>query len=149
MLHFYHDNCPRGLPVESEKNSILIVDDETTNIAALFHVLSTEYTIYIEIDGANCLDIAKALKPDIILLDVMMPNISGFDVIKLLKEDVETCNIPVVFQTALDTDEDKVQGLELGAVGYIQKPFQEDIIKLQIKNLMEIINFAKIYKTGL
>ena len=122
--------------MDTQKNSVLIVDDEVVNIIALAHMLSQDYIIFIEKSGQDCMETAKSLKPDVILLDVMMPKISGFEVIKLLKEDTDTQNIPVIFLTGLDNENDKAIGLSLGAANYIYKPFREDDIKFHIQNLM-------------
>ncbi|MCL2420438.1 MAG: response regulator [Defluviitaleaceae bacterium] len=115
--------------MELKKNSILIVDDQAINIKILTHMLSQDYTIYAESDGGNCFDAAKRLQPDLILLDVIMPGKSGFDIIKELKEAPATQNIPVIFVTGLDDSEEEAQGLLLGAVDYIKKPFTASGVK--------------------
>ena len=125
---------------EGQQNSILIVDDETLNISALTHILSPLYTIYVTKDGHSVVKTAKNLKPDVILLDVIMPEISGFEVIKELKEDDETSSIPVIFVTGLTQKADEEHGLTLGASDYIHKPFNASIVKLRVQNQMHIVN---------
>lgn len=122
-----------------EKPRILIVDDETTNIGVLFEALKDEYKINIAKDGKSAIDIAKSnLKPDLILLDVMMPDINGFEICKILKEDENTKNIPIIFVTILSqTDREKI-GLELGAIDYIIKPIVPEIVKARVKNYIEL-----------
>ena len=125
---------------ETAKNSILIVDDEPLNLSALSHILSSEYTIYIEKDGQGCIDAANELKPDLILLDVMMPAMTGFEAIAVLKKDEATRNIPVVFVTGLGNAQDEEKGFCLGAADYIHKPFSSAIVKLRVRNQLKIIN---------
>jgi len=127
-----------GFTVDVQKNSILIVDDESLNISALSHILSPEYTIYVEKDGQGCIDSARALKPDLILLDIVMPGLNGFEVIKILKNGDETRNIPVIFITGLNNSKDEELGFNLGAADYIYKPFSATIVKLRVKNQMHI-----------
>lgn len=122
------------------KNSILIVDDEAINITALSHILKKDYTIYVEKDGIGCIEAAKELKPDLILLDVMMPAMDGFDVIVELKKDEETRHIPVIFVTGLNNSQDEERGFLRGAADYINKPFSAAVVKLRVRNQIQIIN---------
>jgi len=129
--------------VSTAKNSVLIVEDDVLVITALMHVLGDNYNVSAEKDGSKCLSLAKKLQPDLILLDIMMPEISGFDIIKELKEDVETKNIPVIFVTGKNTPEDEVKGFSLGAVDYIIKPFSEDVVRVRIEQQVQIINLKR------
>jgi len=122
------------------KNSVLIVDDEGLNITALTHILNSDYTIYIEKDGIGCIETAKEMKPDLILLDVIMPAMDGFEVIKILKATAETRDIPVVFVTGLRNSQDEELGFVLGASDYINKPFNASVVKLRVKNQMQLVN---------
>lgn len=124
-------------------NSILLVDDEAMNITALMHILNQDYKIYAEREGTNCLVAAKNLRPDLILLDIMMPGIDGFEVIRQLKADDDTKDIPVIFVTAKAGAEDEVQGFSLGAVDYVYKPFSAPIIKTRVRHQMNIVNFTR------
>ena len=126
--------------MDEQKNSILIVDDDPMNITELSRILGQEYTLYVEIDGEGCIDTAMNAHPDIIILDILMPGMSGFDVIKILKSTPETCDIPVVFVTGLNSSDSETQGFGLGAADYIQKPFNPTIVKSRITNLMRMVD---------
>jgi diguanylate cyclase (GGDEF)-like protein len=116
--------------MSNPKNSILLVDDEPMNITSLTHILKTDYTVYVEKDGAGCLEAARELKPDVILLDILMPIMNGFEVIKTLKNDEATRDIPVIFVT--------------GLADYIQKPFSAAVVKLRVRNQIQIVNQMRI-----
>lgn len=126
------------------KNSVLIVDDEVLNITALSQILSSEYTIYVAKEGKDAIETAKEIKPCVILLDVLMPGMSGFDVITTLKSTEETRDIPVIFLTGLNSPKDEEKGLALGAADYIYKPFTPAIVKLRIRNQVQILNQMRI-----
>ena len=122
------------------KNSVLIVDDEAMNLTALTHILGSDYAIYVAKNGRNAIDAAKKHKPDLILLDVIMPELSGFDVITTLKQMDETRDIPVIFVTGLNNAEDEEKGLALGAEDYINKPFSPSIVRLRVQNQIKMQN---------
>jgi PleD family two-component response regulator len=126
------------------QNSVLIIDDDLMNIKALMHILESDYTIYAEKNGASCLESAKKIRPDLILLDVVMPEISGFEVIEIIKADEDVKNIPVIFVTGKASPEDEVRGFKLGAVDYITKPFVAPVVKMRIQHQMQIINRQRI-----
>ena len=121
-------------------NSVLIVDDEPINLRALMEILSKEYTVYAEINGANCIKSAQDIQPDLILLDVVMPSMGGFDVIKCLKQNVKTKHIPIIFVTGKNSPEDEAYGFTLGAVDYINKPYNELVVTMRVRHQIEIIN---------
>jgi signal transduction histidine kinase/DNA-binding response OmpR family regulator len=125
------------------KYSVLVVDDQETGIALLKKILSPEYNIYSANNGKDAISIAKTFMPDIILLDVMMPEMDGYDVIKILRETKTTKNIPVIFLTTLDRDEEEEKGLLLGASDYIIKPYSPAIVKLRVRN--QINMFQQLY----
>ena len=125
---------------ETKKNSILIVDDEKTNLMVLTHLLSQEYAIYTAKDGHDAISKAGKLLPDIILLDIVMPEMDGYEVLAALKSSEETRNIPVIFITGLDSSEDEEKGLVLKAADYISKPFRAAIVKLRVGNQIQIVN---------
>ena len=133
--------------METVKNSILIVDDEAMNIRALFEILSDEYTLHVEKNGSNCIKAAQQFLPDLILLDVMMPEMDGFDVIETLKSDKATKNIPIIFVTGMVDPDDETKGFSLGAVDYIKKPFSEQVIKMRVRHQMQIINQLRKIET--
>ena len=122
------------------KNSVLVVDDESANIMALTHILGPEYTIYAAKSGKSALSAAERHLPDLILLDILMPEMDGYAVLATLKESSRTQNIPVVFATALDTLGDEERGLALGAADYITKPFSPAIVRLRVRNQMKILD---------
>jgi len=115
---------------KSDTESILLVDDEPTNLQVLFGTLEEiGCKKLIAKDGKTALAIARKTHPDLILLDIMMPGMDGFEVCRRLKSDPGTMDIPVIFLSALSATEDKVAGLNLGAVDYVTKPFQpEEVI---------------------
>ncbi|MCL2792661.1 MAG: response regulator [Spirochaetaceae bacterium] len=116
---------------------ILIVDDEKMNIMALAHFLKPQYDIIVAIDGASAIEAAKKHIPDLILLDIIMPDISGFDVIVKLKESESTKNIPVIFITGLTDAKNEEKGLSLGAVDFIAKPFDKSIVNAKINTYLQ------------
>ncbi len=122
-----------------EKQKILIVDDTPENIDILGEIL-TDYKKFIAINGERALKLAKDKLPDLILLDIMMPGMDGFEVCTKLKEDNITKDIPVIFITAKNQIEDEVKGLELGAVDFIAKPISPPIVLARVKNHLELKN---------
>jgi len=122
-----------------EKDTILIVDDNPTNLGVLFDYLrGSGFKVLIAEDGDGALQRATYANPDIILLDVLMPGIDGFETCRLLKENEETCDIPVIFMTALSETVDKVRGFELGAVDYVTKPLQHEEVLARIQTHLTI-----------
>lgn len=122
----------------SERASILIVDDEEINLELLKYTLASDYDIITATDGETAIQIAVEQQPDLVLLDIMMPGISGYEVCRQLKSNPATINIPIVFSTAKDSDEDEVLGLEMGAADYIHKPYKTALIKARISNQIEL-----------
>ncbi|MFC1494556.1 two-component system response regulator [Thermodesulfobacteriota bacterium] len=121
------------------KQKILIVDDTPENIQILMSLLKDEYAIVAAINGQKALQMAVVNPvPDLILLDIMMPGLDGYQVIEKLKEDDKTKNIPVIFVTAMTQEEDEQKGLDLGAVDYIAKPFRPGLVKSRVKNHIEL-----------
>ncbi|MBF0136169.1 MAG: response regulator [Magnetococcus sp. DMHC-1] len=122
----------------SPKKKVLIVDDQRTNIDILIGILP-EYERRIALNGKQALKIAQSDNPpDIILLDIMMPEMNGYQVCQFLKDDPKTRDIPVVFVTAKKEVEDETKGLEMGAVDYITKPFNPDIVRHRVKNHLDL-----------
>ena len=126
-----------------DKNSVLVVDDEPANIIALTNILSSEYSVSAAKSGTNAIKAAMELLPDVILLDVLMPDMDGYEVIAELKNTESTRNIPVIFVTGLDNKEAEKKGLGLGAADYIPKPFGSDIVKLRVQNQLKIVNHTR------
>ena len=109
--------------MNNEPISILIIDDAVEVIKTLSAILEKDYHVYFATDGNNGLKLARQKKPDIILLDVMMEPIDGYEVCRQLKSDPDTADIPVIFVTAASDTEDEKKGFEIGAADYIRKPF--------------------------
>ena len=104
--------------------TILVIDDNPTNLEILDHTLSIEgYKVNTKVKGANVIQRIHSSIPDLILLDILLPDINGFELCQRLKSDPVTESIPIIFMTALAATVDKVKGLNLGAVDYITKPF--------------------------
>lgn len=122
----------------SPRPNILIVDDVPANIRMLQVALSPDYEISACTDGLEAIEIASSLSPDLILLDIMMPEISGYEVCKRLKADSHTCDIPVIFITARSEEEEETKGFELGAVDYITKPFSPAIVRSRVGTHLEL-----------
>ena len=121
-----------------EKPRILIVDDEPTNIKMLMTTLGSDYKMIIATNGMEVLKVVALKHPDLILLDIMMPKMDGYEVCKHLQADAKTREIPVIFLTAKSAVEDETKGLELGAIDYITKPFNAGIVKQRVKNHLEL-----------
>lgn len=115
------------------KDTILIIDDTPDNIKVLYQFLvGVGFEVLIAEDGEEGIQVTKNAHPDLILLDVMMPGINGFEVCQILKEDKATCEIPIIFITALSQTSDKIKGFELGAADYVTKPFQQKEVLARI-----------------
>jgi PleD family two-component response regulator len=114
------------------RKKILVVDDDKMNVVVLANYLKPPYEIIVAQDGASALDAAKKHVPDMILLDIIMPEMNGFDVFAKLKDFETTRDIPVIFISGLDTTEIMLRGLKLGAVDYITKPFDKTAVKAKI-----------------
>jgi len=125
---------------ESQQNSILIVDDEKLNIKILTRILSPIYTLYTATDGETAIQIAREHRPDLILLDIVMPRMDGYEVMNTLKKSEKTRRIPVIFATGLDSADDEARGLASNAADYITKPFNSSIVKLRVRNQIQIVN---------
>ncbi|MBD1832407.1 hybrid sensor histidine kinase/response regulator [Cyanobacteria bacterium FACHB-472] len=123
---------------------ILVVDDTPTNLQLISEALTdVGFEVATAINGEMALKQIQYSLPDLILLDVMMPGINGFETCKRLKENAATCDIPVIFMTALSDTDSKVKGLSLGAVDYITKPFQEEELLARVKTHVELRNLTK------
>jgi diguanylate cyclase (GGDEF)-like protein len=126
--------------MEEKKNTLLIVDDENANLKVLTHILGSEYTILTATSGASAIEKAKEFLPDLILLDILMPDMDGYTTLCEIKMSEDIQKIPVIFITGLASDEDEEKGLSLDAADYITKPFSATIVKLRVRNQIQIIN---------
>ena len=123
-----------------KKNKLLLVDDDASCLLEIIGILKQDYELNTAKNGPAAIDRAEKSQPDLIILDVIMPDMSGFDVITKLKESDKTKDIPVVFASGAESNDDERRGLELGAIDYIRKPIDETIVRLRIKNHIDNIN---------
>lgn len=122
----------------TDRPTILVVDDETINIELLADLLEDDYDVSFATGGEQALMLAAGDRPDLILLDVLMPGMDGYDVCARLKQDEVTAGIPVIFITALGDTEAETRGLDLGAVDYVTKPISPAILRARIRNHIEL-----------
>ncbi|MDR2570915.1 MAG: response regulator [Oscillospiraceae bacterium] len=126
-----------------EKNKILIADDDLSGLLQLSHILQPEYTVYTAKDGVTALEIANSTSPDLILLDIVMPGMSGFEVLKELKNSEITKNIPVIFITGMSDSYNESEGFSMGAVDYIRKPYNDMVVMLRVRHQIRIVNLQR------
>ena len=118
--------------------TVLVVDDEAININLLVELLKDEYRTIVATNGAQALRRVQENTPDLILLDVMMPDMDGFEVCRRLQAEENAKNIPIVFVTAMGDNADEAVGLDIGAVDYIRKPFSPPVVRARVRNLLEL-----------
>ena len=122
------------------KQRILIVDDEKFNRLMLSELLLPDYEVFLAKNGEQAIACARATPPpDLILLDVIMPGMDGYEVLRRLRADERTCNIPVMFITGMCEAEDETKGLDMGAVDYVLKPFRSAVVRARVRNHMSYI----------
>jgi YesN/AraC family two-component response regulator len=126
-----------SIPTSTGKNKILIIEDHKDIRLYMKILFSPHYTLIMAENGEEGIRMARKEMPDIIISDVMMPGLNGFECTKILKEDIKTCHIPIILLTALVGDTNMVKGLEVGADDYILKPFNPDILLSKVKRLIE------------
>ncbi|HBB34780.1 MAG TPA: hybrid sensor histidine kinase/response regulator, partial [Cyanobacteria bacterium UBA9273] len=130
--------------INYQPSKVLIVDDNPTNLGLLFEYLTNcGFKVFVALDGESAIDQVEYAQPDIIILDVMMPGIDGFETCIRLKDKSTTRDIPVIFMTALGDTVDKVHGFNIGAVDYITKPIQNDEVLCRIQTHLKIRNLQK------
>ncbi|MCP4459635.1 MAG: response regulator, partial [Cytophagales bacterium] len=120
--------------MNDNKQLVLVVDDEPDNLQLMMRILGDDYRLAFATNSVEALEATRKLNPDIILLDIMMPETDGYEVCRRLKADKATQAIPIVFVTAKGETDDETKGLELGAIDYITKPVSRPIVKARIKN---------------
>jgi diguanylate cyclase (GGDEF)-like protein len=120
------------------KPTLLIADDSSTNIELLDAVLGSDYEILFATTGVEAVELAISETPDLVLLDVMMPEMDGFETCTQLKADRRTAEIPVIFVTALNREAEEARGLEVGAIDFISKPFSPAVIRARVRNHLEL-----------
>lgn len=127
--------------------TILLVDDEPTNLHILKQILQSDYQLLYAKDSHKVLEIAREQQPDLILLDVLMPGLSGFDVCLALKQDAKTVRIPVIFVSAMSDSIDEAHGFEVGAVDYISKPVSPAIVKARVTTHLSLVRTEELQET--
>ena len=124
---------------DSKQNDILIVDDMPDNLSLLMQMLTEHgYRVRPVLNGKLALQVVQNSLPDLILLDILMPGIDGYEVCRRLKAEEHTRDIPIIFISALDDTMDKVKAFELGGVDYITKPFQEKEVLARVKTHLDL-----------
>lgn len=123
---------------KEKKNKVLIIDDVADNAKVLIEILKNDYMLNVALDGMTGIKLAEEWKPDLILLDIMMPNVDGYEVCRMLKNDEKTNIIPIIFLTALSEVSDEYKGISLGAIDYITKPVHPKLLKARIRNYIRI-----------
>jgi putative two-component system response regulator len=131
------------------RRTLLLVDDESTNLQVLRHTLQAQYRLLFAKDGPTALSLVRKERPDLILLDIMMPGMSGYEVCETLKRDEDTRAIPVIFVTALSQVADEHKGLELGAVDYITKPFNPPVVQARVRTHLSLVQAEEVRETRL
>lgn len=135
--------------VAESRSTILVADDEPTNLQVLRYTLQADYRLLFAKTGEKALELVRLECPDLILLDVMMPGMSGYEVCERLKGDPKTSSIPVIFITALADQNYEHQGLEVGAVDYITKPFNPHIVKARIRTHLSLVRVEELQASRL
>lgn len=128
----------------STRSTLLLVDDESTNLAILREILKDDYRLLFARDGMQALEIATEHTPDLILCDVMMPNLDGFGTCRKLKQKAATAGIPVIFVTALADDVNEALGFEAGAVDYIYKPVSPPVLFARVRTHLKLVSAEKL-----
>lgn len=133
------DNQPR----------LLLVDDEPANLRVMKQILQHDYHLIFAKNGAEALRLTAEKKPNLILLDIMMPDMTGLEVCQALKQDPKTASIPIIFVTALADETDEAQGFEIGAVDYISKPVSPAIVRARVKTHLSLVQADVLRATRL
>lgn len=128
---------------------LLLVDDEPTNLQVLRQILQDDYRLFFAKDGDKALEMAARERPDLILLDVMMPGMTGYEVCTRLKQDEMTVATPVIFVTALADVDDEARGFEVGAVDYITKPVSPPIVRARVRTHLSLVRVDELKQTRL
>ncbi|WP_368759022.1 response regulator [Pseudomonas aeruginosa] len=131
------------------RHTLLLVDDEPSNLHLLRYTLQDDYRLLFAKDGCTAWDLVLKERPDLILLDIMMPGVSGYDVCRKIKSDPRTTSIPIIFVTALTESSNEQQGLELGAVDYISKPFNPHIVRARVRTHLSLVQSVEVMRTRL
>jgi putative two-component system response regulator len=132
------------MSMTSNRPLILAVDDEASNLQLLRQILQDHYRLLFAKDGARALELANKERPDLVLLDVMMPGMSGYEVCAALKANPLTAPIPVIFVTALSDTADELEGFEAGAVDYITKPVSPPVVRARVRTHLSLVRMEEL-----
>ena len=130
-----------------KRQTVMIVDDTPANIELLSESLGDDYELIFATSGGDALELIQADKPDLLLLDVMMPGMDGYQLCTLLKGDPATRDIPIIFVTAMCQEEDEIKGLELGAIDYVTKPISPHIVRARVRNHLELKRYRDLLES--
>lgn len=128
----------------SKSKTLLLVDDEATNLHILRQMLQNDYRLLFAKDGRQALAIAEEQQPDLILLDILLPDLSGYDVCRELKHNPRTLKIPVIFVTAMFDSVNETQGFEVGGVDYIIKPLSPTVVRARVANQLSLVRAEEL-----
>jgi len=131
------------------QQTLLVVDDEATNLSVMRQILKDNYRLVFAKNGDKALELAREEQPDLILLDVMMPGTSGYDVCAQLKQDKKTAEIPVIFVTALTETADEARGFAVGGVDYITKPVSAPIVRARVATHLSLVRADELKQSRL
>lgn len=131
-------------PSPARRRILLLADDEPVNLLFMESIFREEYEVLTAASGEAALALAEQRRPDLIILDVLMPGISGYEVCKRLKANPATSAIPVIFVTALESEEDEEEGLNLGAIDYLTKPLRAGILRARVRNILTMVRQREI-----
>lgn len=132
-----------------ERPRLLLVDDEPANLHVLREILQADYRLQFARDGRRALDLVAAERPDLILLDVMMPGLTGFEMCEALQAAPLTASIPVIFVTALGDAVEEAHGFDVGGVDYITKPVSPPVVRARIRNHLRLVRVEELVETRL
>ncbi len=127
--------------MEDRRSTILVIDDVRMYVEILSAFLEVDYNVISATSGREGLELAQSRNPDLILLDVLMPEMDGYEVCVRLKSDYRTRNIPVIFISAMTQEEDEHRGLAVGAIDYVTKPFSPPIVQARVRNHLELKHY--------
>jgi len=125
-------NIIDGLPSRAARPKILVVDDQPINIHVINEIFKEDLDVLMATNGRAGIELCKSQKPDLVILDIMMPEMTGYDVCRALKDDPLTLDIPIIFLTSLSEERDEIFGFELGAVDFINKPISPIVVKSRV-----------------